>query len=209
MTLADGRVLAVALSPITNDQAVDALNGLALTDPDDVAEVVNIDNPDQPLTLDPELGWSVSDESAPLPAILFTWYGASALSQWFGGRLPTFVERTAIARLDFPDSLYPWGDREPTPDDANFAEHVGALSVPGSYPPLSNGVYDISGNVEEWCADTLFEARGGSVQVALDTRRLVTGGGWNKPSELLKVGVARHRAAHFGSVSIGWRPVFD
>lgn len=207
--MTDGRVLRVAVSPITNIEAVAALNGRELTDPDRVAEVVNIDNPDQPLTLDPTHGWSVTEEAAALPAIMFTWYGASVLSRWFGGRLPTFAERTEVARSDHPDSPYPWGEREPTSDDANFAEHVGAPSVPRRYPALSNGIRDIAGNVEEWCADTLFEARSGRVQVALDTRRLVTGGGWNKPPELLKVGVGRQRAAHFGSVSIGWRLVFD
>lgn len=85
------------------------------------------------------------------PVTYVTWQQASQYAVWKGGRLPTEAEWEKACRGT--DALiYPWGNKLPTRNLANFNYNEGTVSDVGNYVYGQSpyGLLDIVGNVWEW-----------------------------------------------------------
>ena len=84
------------------------------------------------------------------PVVGVTWYGASEYAAWLGKRLPTEAEWEIAAYGGISQQRYPCGE-EIDKTQANFFSSDTTAVM--SYPANSYGLYDMAGNVYEWCHD--------------------------------------------------------
>jgi formylglycine-generating enzyme required for sulfatase activity len=100
------------------------------------------------------------------PVVHVSWFDAEAYAKWAGKRLPTESEWEYAARGGLEGKRYVWGDEafsDEHPQCNNFQGHFpdkntakdgyARTSPVKSFPANGYGLYDMAGNVWQWCND--------------------------------------------------------
>lgn len=116
-------------------------------------------------------GGKFPDGTADHPVVFVTWKDATRYAEWAGKTLASSQQWEKAAR-GTRGTVYPWGD-QPTPAKCNVRENgVGSTTAVDCYQSGASpyGVYDMCGNVWEWCST---QSKPG--------RHELKGGAWTSP----------------------------
>jgi formylglycine-generating enzyme required for sulfatase activity len=134
---------------------------------------VPLDDPTRWWTWTPGASWrhpdgpgSTLDGKDDHPVVHVSWDDAIAYAQWAGKRLPTEAEWEFAARGGLDGQRFAWGDEFTPggrqmantwqgmfPHENTAADGFARLAPVKSFPANGHGLYDLIGNVWEWCAD--------------------------------------------------------
>lgn len=136
-----------------------------------------------------------TDEFAEYPVLIGSdWNQAKTYCEWAGRRLPTEAEWEKAAR-GTDARIYPWGNKAPTSNLANYNSIIGDTTKVGNYPAGVSpyGVLDMAGNVWEWVSSLYksypYSAIDGRENLNTNGARVLRGGSWLDSAYNVRSGV--------------------
>jgi D-alanyl-D-alanine carboxypeptidase len=165
------------------------------------------------------------------PVTNTSWYGAKAYTVWLSQqnnkyyRLPTEAEWEYAARGGLESKGFLFSGSNTAQEVAWFSNYAAGSKTgwnfkldKGTHPvgsklPNELGIYDMSGNVSEWCEDVYDNKYLGGINPAgpkTGSLRVLRGGSWDSKSDQCRVS-ARNYAQHVSSFSVnkGFRVVME
>lgn len=141
------------------------------------------------------------------PVVNIGWFAAKAYAEWAGKELPTEAQWERAARGTLINKKYPWGNAEPH-KRANYDRYTPLTSFKnpptkavGSYTPNQYGLYDMAGNVKEWCLERL------DVDDIQGRYHRTRGGSWFDSAEEIQITTKSQHPVNDGMGTLGFRCV--
>ncbi len=220
----------ISITEITNAQFASFLNaiyakgsilissGIVIGLEDDIGgkELINLhgsfDNNNKCWISFQDSTFTVAEGKGDFPVVYVTWYGADAFAKNYGLDLPTEAEWEYAARGG-QHLRYATHDGKLSSSKANYSSVKRHPTKTGSYKPNPFGLYDMSGNVWEWCHDW-YDERYPSVRPDKDppgpdygTNKVFKGGSWASRAQALRCGFSWAYEPSFKYHNIGFRVV--
>ena len=144
------------------------------------------------------------------PVVGVSWSDAVAYASWENKRLPTEAEWEYAARGGTFNKKYSWGD-EPAIQYANFNSF--GIAPVKSFKPNGYELYDMIGNIWEWCADwygrDYYSISSGKNPKgpAIGTYKVLRGGAWYSNGQQVRVTNRYYSLPDARSFHVGFRCV--
>ncbi len=176
---------------------------------------------------EPPLDWDLQVTHPTWPVTGISWFEATAFATWSGARLPSEREWQIAARGE-DGRTFPWGNRPPATSQLNCYESgIHHLTPVDAYQSgaTPSGIFDLSGNCGEWCAERVttppqtnsqnlaeWNSRTGEHRSALglvDDWKIIRGGSFNKPAAACRTGKRFKSLPYYRYGDVGFRLVRD
>ena len=201
---------------ITNQQYADFMNAINANADGSVGgvEYLDMDDPDIQISHNGN-SFIVNSGKENYPVIEVSWYGAKAYCEYYDGRLPTEAEWEFAARGGNNTNGYTYSGSNNVDEVAWYWNNSGGtIHTIGTKNPNELGIYDMSGNVYEWCNDWYdsnyysYNQSNNPQGPLSGTYRVIRGGSWYYDDSYCRVASRDYYIPTYTYKYLGFRVVF-